>query len=457
MIYRSPSPKKSSGAICPTLGRSGDAAYNVQFLHQTVKTFSASFQRSYVWPSLYPMNGNGYAYVVRYILALAFHHPQSDSIISERRNADGTKDESTENKHFWLKDGAYQALLTLDPYLHHAEAKVPRVLFSTFVEFGDNRIRDLFDNKVWLRKTQFNRPTTVIAFAALFELCDILDALLEQSPKNPQVRSQPLLHFAINGNRRGKMRNGRNCSRMLHALLDHGADASVICEGHTAYDRLCELAIVGHLPFFGEEFLDLLLPFLEAGQDPNVQVEYGTDLSKKNSSNSRQSILHHAAYLAHVDMVKVLIQYGADIKDESGLTPLDWLCNSPKVFDNYPLAHHVQLFLDRDLSALEMRHFWDLLEVAALLVSKGAKYGAPDTDLDHKVSIGLRRGLTQADIDGLRSRGICELPTLQRLGDTDAFCTDIDDRLVREPRNQLESREPGLIAQSLNFMKRQAG
>ena len=231
----------SNNRFCSIPCRRGEAIYIVQFLHQTVKTFSLSVCRATDLRSRYSPhdNGDGQFYIARYILALLFHHSQEDSGIQRRFDPENGEGNAIEEQNYWGRYGAFHLIEALGQYVRLAESKIPKVLLPSFLEFGDDRISDLFDIFMWTGEMGFSPLTSVSAYAVVFELCDLLDALLEQSKGKAMHSSPPLLHLAITQLAVTQRMlyspiDSKKRSRVLRILLDHGANPCEVFEEYTA-------------------------------------------------------------------------------------------------------------------------------------------------------------------------------------------------------------------------------
>jgi len=398
-----------SNVFCPVPHRRGETIYLVQFLHQTVKTFSLSAYRATELTSRYSLHDNGHAYIARYFLALLFHHSQSYSDVQRRFClADGEKNALTE-QNFWGRYGAFNLIEALAQYVPVAESKTPKVLLSSFVESGDDRISDLFYSPVWTEELGYPPLTSVSAYAVVYELCELLDALLEQSKRKALFSSPPLLHLAVEQLPLFSFGDSKKRSRTIRILLDHGANAREVFDEYTAYERLYELGMSDRFPFLHDlegGMLAMVLPFLEAGQDSNVKIRYSKRIGKRRNRCGEQCILHYAASSADTGLITALLEHSADVNavDEAGSTPFDCVCDVEGDFITQRLSEMVDLFLQqRAFSPLnELLHYY--LEAASLLVSRGARFGVSPAAADDKFLEG-RKPLTRTHIDGLKSRG----------------------------------------------------
>ena len=129
--------------FCPAPIHRGRTLHEVQFLHQTVKTFSVSAYRATDLTSRYPSHGNGHAYIAKYILALLFHHSQSDSNVRRRFALRESPEIALKEPRFWGRFGAFHLIEALAQHVPLAESTIPKMLLPSFVEFGDDRISDL--------------------------------------------------------------------------------------------------------------------------------------------------------------------------------------------------------------------------------------------------------------------------------------------------------------------------
>ena len=156
-----------------------------------------------------------------------------------------------------------------------------------------------------------------------------------------------------------------------------------------------------------EEMLAMVLPFLEAGQDSNVKIKCRKRMSKRNYRSGEQCLLHHAAFSADTGLITALLEHGADVNavDEDGSTPLNWLCDDTKDFPYYQLSEMVDIFLQEPASSRPNGRLVNYLEAASILISRGARYGVPTAVADDKFLV-ERKPITQAHINGLKSRGI---------------------------------------------------
>ncbi len=414
----------SNNTFCPVPYRRGETIYIVQFLHQTVKTFNSSARRATGLTNRYSPheNDNGHFYIARYILALLFHHPQQDPRFLIRSDPGSSKGDALKEQNFWGKSRAFHVIGDLGQYVGLAESKTPKVLLPSFVEFGDDRIRNLFDNTMWKPKLRY-ALTSVLAYAVVYRFCDLLDALLEQSKGKAMHSSPPLLHLAITQPKpysRIGFIVGKKRSEVIRILLNHGANACEVFEEHTAYERVCDIAIQRrhYLVERSEGLLAKVLPFLEAGQ-ANVKIKYSKRISKRFYRWGEQCLLHYAAASTDTGLITALLEHGADVNavDEDGSTPLDWLCDGTGDLSSDQLSEIVDKFLQEPASSRQNGRLVNYLEAASILISKGARYGVPTAAADDLLYVGFsdfvgssdpvaRQSVTQAHINGLKSRGI---------------------------------------------------
>ena len=400
----------SNNTFCPVPYRCGETIYIDQFLHQTVKTFILSARRATDLTSRYSPHGNdnGYVYIAKYILALLFHHSQKDSDVQRRSDPRKSERNSLEEQMFWGRYGGYYLIDPLGQYVQLAESKIPKVLLPSFVEFGDDRISDLFEVLMWTMEMRYIPLTSVSAYAVVFDLCDLLDALLEQSKGRAMHSSPPLLHLAMMQPMPDSCFSSKKRSKVIRILLNHGANACEVFEEYTAYERLCEVAIDHHLDPTTEKsegMLAMVLPFLEAGQDSNVKINYRGRRSKRKY-RSGECLLHYAACLADTGLITALLEHGADVNavDEDGSTPLDWVCDAERDPYSYQLSEMVDKFLQEPASSRPNGRLVNYLGAASILISKGARYGVPTTAAGDPFL--WSKPVTQTHINGLKSRGI---------------------------------------------------
>jgi hypothetical protein len=267
---------------------------------------------------------------------------------------------------------------------------------------------------MWTATKEIPPLTSVSAYAVVFELCELLDALLEQNKGKALLSSPPLLYFAVTRWPLGSHNASKNRPRILRILLKHGANPCEVFANYTAYERLCELAMRHHFPASNElktGLLGMVLPFLEAGQDPNTKIRYSRAEGRHKERRGEQCLLHFAASLGDTDLIAALLEHGADVNtvDEAGSTPLDWACDIERVFHFPPqLSEIVDGFLKQPAFSGQHGLLRNYLEAASLLVSKGARFGVPTANADDKFSL-PRKPLTRIHIDGLRGRGISTL------------------------------------------------
>ena len=389
-------------AFCPMPERQKVPSHQVQFLHQTVKSFSTNANLKDRLAGFYPSWSNGHAYIARYSWTLFYQHPQIDS-----GNSNDQNDAIREQGYFWERKQASHLLRYLAQHTSMAEAEVPQILFPLLTEFGDDRIAKLFSSSWWLQDMDWPL-LNMCAFVVVFELCDLLHALLEAKEGQGLASSPPLLHLAVIQSPPRTNMSGEKRSRILRTLLSHGANASEIFEEQTAYEKLCELIMNDQLRVddLRKDVRAMVVPFLEARQDPNMKVGYNKRSGRRGYRRSQQRLLHYAASSANSALITALLEYGAALNttDEDGLTPLDCVCDAERALNNgFQLVDMVEAFLKDD--AWEELPFDDYLKAASLLLSRGAQYGTPIEDTVDKLGF-ERKSITKKHIDGLRSRGI---------------------------------------------------
>ncbi len=138
----------------------------------------------------------------------------------------------------------------------------------------------------------------------------------------------------------------QNRPNMVAILLEHGADPDRLSDWRGGYTPLQYAAITGSV-----EAIEALLA---GGANPNSQNEFGRtpllsairEIQAENlvetlavllegganpnlQDNSGDAALHHAALASRVEIVPLLIEYGADLdqRNNAGLTPLDLAVN----------------------------------------------------------------------------------------------------------------------------------
>ena len=432
-----PPPNLDFFCAAPYVG--GETTYIVQFLHQTVKTFSQISP----WPThsiddRYPCH-NGHAYIAKYILALVFQHlpdgSHADIGFFEDGDTYGHKDS------FWGRSRAFHLILSLYDYMSRAESKSPRILLPSLIECGDDRISNLFrdhgwiDDRSsnlfrdhgWIDQMQQTHLNSVFAFAVAFDLCDLLEGLCEEIGGQHNVSSPPLLHLAFPKRHMWTLDvDFTKRARTIRILLKHGADAKEIYDGYTPYELLCKLAMEGELWLGGSsqnDLLTMIVPFLQAGQSPSAQIPFyrGRRMGRRLL---KQTLLHYAAENADRELIFALLEYGANVNalDDSGLTPLDFICaEMSDLIDEY-LA---EAFGSRPRASLSKR-----IQAASLLISRGGRFGIPIKGADNG------RAISQAQVEALRARGV-----------------DVNDGVVRSPQTQIRGRVFGFLAQPLNKLK----
>ena len=400
----------TSNIFCPIPHRRRETIYLVQFLHQTVKTFSLGAYRAPDLTSRYSLHGDGHVCIARYVLALLFHHSQEESNVQGRGYSVYDEENALKEQTYWGRYGAFYLIDVLTKYVLLAESKTPKVLLPSFVEFGNNKINDLFDIPMWTGEMKYPPLTSVSAYAVVFELCEFLDAHLEHSKGKALLSSPPLLHLAVTQQLLSFHFDFRNRSKIIRILLNHGANACEVFEEYTAYERLCELAMEYRLPFVDglrEGMLAMVLPFLEVGQDPSVKIRFSRRMSKRRYYTGEQCLLHYAASSGDAALIAALLEHGADINavDGSGLTPLDYICDAESRSSFAQLSVMVDEFFQSPAFSRQIEPLRSYLEAASLLVSRGARYGVPTAGAEED-NFFERKPLTRNHIDGLKSRGI---------------------------------------------------
>ena len=427
--------------ICPASHRYGESAYVVQFLHQTVKMFSqGAGSATHLTGHRFPRH-LGDAYIARYILALLYHNPLSDSD-HERRSHSKKEERSEAEEFFWPRFGAYHLIFILCSYISLAESKIPKVLVSSLLEFGDDNIRDLFQTKRWTEdwgNTPFN---CVSALAVALGLSDLLDELMKRKNSKHSLSSPPLLHLAVGGKTRGISRiDSEKRSRTIRCLLDNGANSKEVFQGCTPYERLCKLAFEHGFISGVDELSTVVMPFLQTGQDPNVDIEYEQWGGRRGYLTRMICLLHYAAALANCEMIYTVLEYGADVNaiDDAGSTPLDYVCDGTIHRFDIQLSHLITDFLEEPPESRPKEELYRILQAASLLISRGGRFGLSSI-LSPGDKFFLERLLvTEGQIKALRSRGI-----------------DIDDRIIRRPQNQIKTGISSFIIQPFNIFKRHA-
>ena len=429
------------GFICPTQCRLGKVTYAVQFLHQSVKTFTQEAR----WATLstsdrFPCH-NGYAYIARYVLTLLYQH--CDASIKGRWDRSDDEDSSLQKQYFWPRFGAYYLLDPLLSYISFAESRIPKALLSSLLEVGDDKISDLFHNIIWIEMD--HKPLTCIsAVAVVLDLCDLLEEILMQENAQNIISSPPLLHLAFSRltYRQFKI-DSKKRSRSIQILLDHGADSSEIFEGCTPYQRLCTFAVEAILRPDNQEgsaLLRMVKPFLQKGQDPNVMFQYKERGVKRKNCLVQRSLLHYAAETADCELIFALIEYGANVNviDNFGSTPLDCVCDGPRTISsvNPQLSELVDNLVQERSGNQSVQHLRRRIQAALLLISRGGRFGIPPADTDDEFLV-KRRPITMDHVHSMRSYGI-----------------DVDDRIVWCPQNQIKPETPGFIWNPFNFLKR---
>ena len=429
--------------ICPAPNRRGEPIYVVQFLHQTVKTFSPSaLWATHLTENRLPHH-DGNAYIAKYILALLFHHLQSDSNVKKRFDDSEGAESSMDKKYFWSRNEAFRLVEPLQDYMSLAESKTPKVLLPSLMEYGDDRISDLFRRDSWSRSGGEYPPLNCVsALVVLFNLCNTLDELLERNKGKAYTSSPPLLHLAV-------MRHPLNPRvvisekevRIIRSLLNHGAYLSEVLDGYTPYGILCKRIMVNsyYEDSRQDSFLqNLILLFLQKGQAPDIMIEPSI---RSRSPSHQQCLVHFAAERAMPELISTLLDYGADVNvvDSAGSTPLDRVCDGSRVYASVPQMSELiyEIFQDppgaRPTEELRRR-----IRVASLLISRGGRFGVSSADADHD-TFWVRHPVTQVEVEGLKYRGI-----------------DIDNRIVWRPAGVLK-KSFYLLKSRLNRPVKQVG
>ena len=419
--------------ICPAPYRRGEPIYVVQFLHQTVKTFSQSalWATTCLTENRFPCH-DGNAYIARYILALLFHHRQSDSNIERRFGRSDDEESSVNKQYFWGKMGAFHVI---DPLIRHmslSESKTPKVLLPSLMELGDDGVSDVFNNGMWTGEMQYPPLDCISALAVWFHHCYILDELLERKKGKAYTSSPPLLHLAVMERPLYPVAFSEDRLRSIRSLLDHGAYMSEVFEGYTPYGTLCKL-IMESKHYRGyerdDDLQNLILLFLRKGQAPNIRIEFRRRLTKRTYRSAQQCLVHFAAEYAKPELISTLLDYGADVNvvDDAGSTPLDCVCDGPREIYRVQLSEIINNFLQDPPGSRPTEDLRRGIRVASLLISRGGRFGVSSADVDHKFSK-ERQPVTQAQVEGLKSRGI-----------------DIDNRIMWRP--------PGILKKSFYLLK----
>ena len=317
-----------------------------------------------------------------------------------------------------------------------AESKSPRVLLAAFVEFGNNKIKDLFNIPMWTMGIPEPRDpplTSVAACAIVFGLCDLLRGLLEEGRDDALNSNPPLLHLTI---LKGRLYVSSNiCSIMLHTLLEHGANIHEKHDDSTAFETILQRSMhVSGLSYEPEDLAIMVKYFLHAGQGPNVKIKYRRGMYVSEIHRSEESMLHLAALNQNIDMIKILLEHGADINsvNESSYTPLDRIFDR----DHYPrsavsLGELINEFLAGpeiyQLDAMTRQCF----EAASILCSNGGRFGTGCWEVNETTGLD-RTYLTEDQIDGLKAKGICKSTTLWNL---QSSCAQIRNYFVPWPTN----------------------
>ena len=430
------------GYMCPSPYRRRQSIYTVQFLHQTVKSFSQSAR----WAtspavSRFPHH-NGYAYIARYILALLFHHSQCDSFVDKRWSFSDDEDDSLTEQVFWGRYGAFYLIEPLCTYIYLAENQTPKIFLSPLTEFGDNRMNDLFQIKMWTLEMRKLPLSCVSALAVVCDLCDLLDELLELEKGRLCVSSPPLLHLAVSEPMLWMSSiNSRKRSRSIQTLLDHGADTNEVFDGDIPYERLCKFIMTRkiHLddnPHGG--LAKLVIPFLQKGQDPNIKINFERRKGKLPYRLFWRCLLHHAAQSADCELLYILLEHGANVNamDDTGSTALDCLCDGNRDYGpNSQLSTMVDALLQESPKFPPKQQLRRRIQAVSLLISRGGRFGIPTPDADDKF-LDVRRSVNNNHLEILRSHGI-----------------DVDSRIVWSPQNQIKTGVSGFILEYFNLLK----
>ena len=322
--------------FCPLPFKFQHPIFTVQFIHQTVKTFSES-GLAFLAPTghLFPFH-NGHAYITRYILALAFHHPQRDSEVGRRSALNRLEETEEAMQFFWGSYGALHQSCKLLLHIQASERHRPCGLYPTLIEFGDKRLEDLFSIPMWTQEMKQPQLTSVSELATFNGNYDLLDRCLEESKKQSSISAFPLVKILLfASNRLSANQDSQQRLKIFHRLLTHDG-GSMSGDGlSSVYQQYCrDLSVNYYIPVLRRpsEKLAIVRAFLQNGQDPNVWVDVYVRVRKRQYRNTRQTLLHHAAQVANCDLIHLLLGHGAAINptDEANCTPLDCACDGKR-------------------------------------------------------------------------------------------------------------------------------
>ena len=430
------------GAICRGCSRCAMPSYNVQFLHQTVKTFAQNVVRS---PPASIGNvqtkRDGDWHIARYIMAVFAKHPLRDSYVDERSMRGDNDKEDDKRSLFWGRWGPIPDINNeLLRAVMVAESCNPLCLITSLEQFSDDGFYDAFHHILWTEEWEQHLIWSRAAAAANLGLTETLDQLIQRDAATLNAESRSLLHFLIGG----IFAKGRSPLKVpfehhladIRLLLDKGAGMYQRTNGETAFELFCRLRMDSpRLPTITDnvKLLQTARIFLEAGQNPDVQIRYRRRLGKRIHQSGEQCLLHWAAESHSASLVRELLRYNANVNalDSYGHTPLDFVCDRPWFDATGQISFHIENFL-AEHDPMD-HHLRDRLEIATQLVSKGGRYGAP---FDATQKFGVHEGVvTEAQVRRLQTRGI-----------------NVDDRIVWKPSNLLSSDEESSWTKHFSFL-----
>ena len=273
------------GFFCPRPFNSDKSIYVVQYLHQTVKKFTQSQSWQLKPPEdRFPCH-NGNVYIAKYLLALLFHTRPSDwdawmGAWHSVRRIEG-RQHDTSKPSTWQKNGAHGLMDALSDYLWRAGSTASKALLDNLRELDDERVSDLPNPGDRCNDYHKLPVNSIEALVVTFANSAILRELLELNSGKIKSSNPPLLHLAVFRNSSGPRQKITEEARLqtekarlqtVQLLIEYGADWRETFQGITPFERLHQ----EHGDYCARRFrrLVMLLPFLQAGQDPNLLIDF---------------------------------------------------------------------------------------------------------------------------------------------------------------------------------------
>lgn len=339
-----------------SLSLGGPNKYVVQFIHQTVKTFSLRPDpRSQARTTLSPRR-NGYVYLLKFIL------------VHVSRLAVAKIDHCT---GVWL-----EALLN---YAKLAEITTNSSQGALLSQVEDRQIAYFYTDLGWSGEMRYPLIESLLSLAVVADLQLFLTERCTADIVQRKLKI-PLLHLAVDEQLRGRTLFGDSPifdeeydrAAVVDILLERGANAKELVDNKTAFQTL-----LSSRKHWGPVHAKMIDVFLKHHEDPNVRIKWRERIRRRRLVDRESPVLHLAIIARDNDSVSCLLRYGAKVNslDSQGQTPLDLACRHLGSRVRHFLSLNIPNYpwLDTDETRAYSPDLPDILSTIRLLLERGAK------------------------------------------------------------------------------------